>query len=548
MKLEHLELLLGSLLLSLQAHSATVRYVDVNSLSPTAPYINWATAASIIQDAVDVAGPGDEILVTNGLYAAGGRVAFSGLLTNRVALAKRVTLRSVNGPAVTLIQGWQVPGTTNGDAAVRCVYLDSQAALIGFTLTNGATKSHNSGTAVDELGGGAWCDSTYPLISNCVVTCNSSANEAGGVYGGTLDDCVVSGNMSCGANSSILIHCLITGNSGASAGGVNQSFLTNCVLINNSGFAGGAAAQSVLDQCTLVANSASSFGGGAYQSTLLRCSLIGNSSADGGGGAWGGSLNNCILNGNSAISGGGAAESSLTNCTVVRNDADNFGGVRAGNVANCIVYYNAASVQVDDVDAAFVSYCCTPLPIQGSGNITNVPLFVDLVAGDFHLKTNSPCINSGNNGYLTASTDLEGSPRIQGGTVDIGAFEVQKPNSILSFAWLNQYGLASDGSADFGDPDGDGMNNWQEWRAGTDPTNPQSVLKMQTPSLIGSNVALHWQSVSNRSYFLQRSTNLSPGAQFQLIATNICGKLDTTTYIDTNLSGLNPAYYRIGVQ
>jgi hypothetical protein len=548
MKLECFGFLLGSLLLSAQVHSAAVRYVNVNSLSPTPPYTNWATAASVIQDAVDVAGAGDEILVTNGLYATGGRVAFSGLLTNRVALDKRVTLRSVNGPAFTLIQGWQVPGATNGDAAVRCVYLDSQATLIGFTLTNGATRSRNSGTSVDDSGGGAWCDSTHPLITNCLLTGNSAVNEGGGVYGGTLVECVVSGNMNCGAKSSILDHCLITGNSGATAGGATQSFLTNCVLINNSGFAGGAAAQSVLNQCTLVANSASSFGGGAYQSKLLRCSLIGNSTSDGGGGAWGGSLVNCILNGNSASSGGGAAESSLTNCTVVRNNADNFGGVRAGNVANCILYYNAASVQVDDIDAAFVSYCCTPRSVPGSGNITNEPLFVDLVSGDFHLKTNSPCINSGNNGYVTATTDLEGSPRIQGETVDIGAFEVQKPTSILSFAWLKQYGLASDGSVDFADPDGDGMNNWREWRAGTDPTHSQSVLKLQTPSLVGSNIALRWQSVSNRSYFLQRSTNLSLAVQFQLIATNICGKLDTTTYLDTNLSGPGPSFYRIGVQ
>ncbi len=60
------------------------------------------------------------------------------LLGNRVAVDKLVTLRSVNGPQFTVIQGYQVPGVTNGDGAIRCVYLANGASLSSFTLANGS--------------------------------------------------------------------------------------------------------------------------------------------------------------------------------------------------------------------------------------------------------------------------------------------------------------------------------------------------------------------------------------------------------------------------
>ena len=115
-------------------------YVDLNSANPQSPFADWSTAATNIQDAVDAAAASDTIVVTNGIYATGGRT-MSDTTTNRLAINKVVTVVSVNGPQFTVIKGYQVPGTTNGIAAVRCVSLAAGASLSGFTLANGATRT-----------------------------------------------------------------------------------------------------------------------------------------------------------------------------------------------------------------------------------------------------------------------------------------------------------------------------------------------------------------------------------------------------------------------
>src|SRR5664279_5421753 len=88
--------LVSILVLSATSASAAIRFVNVNSTSPTSPYTNWTTAATTIQDAVDAAVSGDQIMVTNGVYQTGGRVG-SDASTNRVVVNKPVTVQSVNG-------------------------------------------------------------------------------------------------------------------------------------------------------------------------------------------------------------------------------------------------------------------------------------------------------------------------------------------------------------------------------------------------------------------------------------------------------------------
>jgi hypothetical protein len=61
------------------------------------------------------------------------------------------------------------------------------------------------------------------------------------------------------------------------------------------------------------------------------------------------------------------------------------------------------------------------------------------------------------------------------------------------------------GRSIFKDPDGDGHNNWQEWRAWTDPTNSASVLRLLSPVVSTNGLLVRWQSVSGQSYFLERS-------------------------------------------
>ena len=373
-----------------------VHYVSLSSASPSAPYSTWGTAATNIQLAVDATSVvGSLVLVSNGVYQAGGKKVY-GSMSNRVAVDKPVTVASVNGPEVTVIQGQKATGGGNGTNAVRCVFLANGAVLAGFTLTNGATLSYNS------YGGGIYCQSVSAVVSNCVLAGNSASYGGGGTYSGTLNNCTLRGNSASisgsfgsvyggGAYSSTLNNCTLTGNSASYSGSGS-----------GSGYGGGAYS-STLSNCTLTGNSASysgsgsgpgsGYGGGAYSSTLNNCTLTRNSASQSGigayvsgsgygGGAYASTLNNCSLTCNSAFAssgsdpsyGGGASSSTLNNCTLTGNSIFSYGyggGAYSSTLNNCIAYYNSAW-NGSNYSGGALNYCCTA-PFLAAGRATRMP-------------------------------------------------------------------------------------------------------------------------------------------------------------------------------
>ncbi len=118
-------------------------------------------------------------------------------------------------------------------------------------------------------------------------------------------------------------------------------------------------------------------------------------------------------------------------------------------------------------------------------------------------------------------------------------------DSLLPVAWQLQY-FGHTGVSATDDPDHDGMNNLQEYLAGTNPLDSQSrfeVLRV-TPDASGSTI--EWSAVLGKTYSLQRSGDLLTG--FVTISSGIPGTEPTTVYRDTTATGDGPFFYRVRVE
>lgn len=110
---------------------------------------------------------------------------------------------------------------------------------------------------------------------------------------------------------------------------------------------------------------------------------------------------------------------------------------------------------------------------------------------------------SANCGWISLSNAVA---YVQTDTISPGALDVNG----LPIAWELTY-FGHTGVDPNADPTGKGMTLGQDYQAGTNPNDPNSVLRITAESFSsgGTSAALTWTSVPTRLYYLQKTSDLS---------------------------------------
>jgi predicted outer membrane repeat protein len=382
---------------------------------------------------------------------------------------------------------------------ITCTFTENSAAESGGAIYNDSgddkiTIAHCYFETNDAASGGAVCDYGYiSKISSCVFTQNTALENGGAlerIYGnienciikeniagdfggglagckGTISNCVIENNSAGGdyisgygcigggglvACSGTIENCSITGNTALYDGGLSfcNGTIINCEISGNTADEGGGLGHcdATVIKCIIKGNS-SRYGGGLFEceGVITSCIIADNTATYSGGGLYLfiGTINNCLIVRNSSdYMGGGLYNcgNTIRNCTIARNKAVYGGGLYGcgGTITNCIISGNSS--QIDSCSIPTYS-CIKNWTGGGEGNIDESPLFVDAGTGDYHLRTDSPCINAGDPNFIPEDdeTDIDGQNRVMGSRVDMGADEVLTDDKLIT--------VALDGSGDY---------------------------------------------------------------------------------------------------
>lgn len=205
-----------------------------------------------------------------------------------------------------------------------------------------------------------------------------------------------------------------------------------------------------LSNCTISDNHAIYFGGGIFNDGTLsvtNCTVFGNSAENDNGGGISNvgtlSLSNCTISGNSAYWGGGGlsneigAESTTVKNTIIAGNFNDTWGYPYGNPDVRGTFISGGYNLIGQIDGGD----CFTGPGDQIGAIASPldPQFDPAGLSDnggstltISLQASSPALDAGDPAFA-GPPDFDqrgnGYPRVQGGRIDIGAFEAQAPSA-----------------------------------------------------------------------------------------------------------------------
>ncbi len=521
--------------------------------SPTPCVIYVPENYTLIQDAIDAAAEGCEIIVSPDTYYE--NINFFG---------KNIILRSTDPTSPTVVASTIIDGNQAGSVVIFTGAENESCVLAGFTITSGYAPY--GGGINGNINGSSADLGTLATIQYNHITSNTAYNSFPSGVGGGLYNCdgiiknnIISGNSAESLGGG-LCYCdgiiqdnTISQNSAHYGGGLNRCNATiknNIISDNIAQESGGGLTycHGIIDRNIISGNTADYGGGldfcrGTIRNNIIRDNIARYSEGRGGGisNCDGTIINNTIFR-NSAPgtsgNGGGLSgcKGTLINNTIYGNSAgEKAGGLSGchGFIINCIIWGNSAPAdsQVWGVNPPFYS-CVQNGGDSTRGTISADPRFLDPANGDFHLHSDSPCIDAGNKYYLYGGylADMDGECRIIGSNVDMGSHEygssLDNDGDLLVDSEEGAHGC----DANNPDTDGDGLLDGLEVIRGTDP------IIFNTPP--GISVPTDYPLIQQALFlaFPSEEITISPGTYYERI--HILGKnmtLQSSSPLDSRI-------------
>ena len=343
-------------------------------------------AHATIQDAVDAAVDGCEVVLDAGTYE----------VTSPVVVNKAVTVRA-DGAAVVRNTATATSGSTNH----RVMEISGGALVTGLVIENGSVFN----------GYGGCIDVSAATVSNCVIRGGTVTRGDTGNVGG--------GGVSLRSNA-VLMNCQVTGNTVVGTSTGNGDNAGGAIFVHNNN-------KPVRILNTLVA-------GNRYVCTEGAAAKSGSAGILFGGANENSLVENCTIAGNT-VEGALLNDSAGLHCTswsaVFRNNviAGNFETEKGENGT-----YTSAKI---DTAHCTVVYCATDdaEPLKENSNCLVAPIdkmFVNFARGNYRPANPGALIDAGTTPSVASYVDVLGNPRVAFRGIDIGCYECQNaPCTIL---------------------------------------------------------------------------------------------------------------------